>query len=113
MTAYKNFKNIGVDIFDPNNAYFNDRCLGLIDNKTQSDTTLNYRRTNYYQSVTTKCSGANCVYLGINEKNYVECNCGVQSDNYFVQTQSYLLDTLSTFNIGVMKCPHVIQVYNN
>jgi hypothetical protein len=110
MTLYREMKNKGIDIFDPNNTYFNDICFSYIDNS--SDTTLNYRRQNYFQPTIPECSGLNCEYNGINENNYVGCTCGIQTGvEYINKPLNYVLESLSQFNFEVVKCTAIIPVY--
>jgi hypothetical protein len=113
LTKYKEMKKFNLDIFNPNDPYLNIRCLSLIDPQTQYDTTVNWRRTNYYQTTIPQCNGLNCTYNGINDNNYVDCSCGIQSDPYYLQTATYVFNTLSTFNIDVVSCPFTIPVYKN
>jgi hypothetical protein len=113
LTGYNGLKSSGIDGFNPNDTSFTDICFTHVDVKTQYDTTLTYRRSNYFQNKSAQCSGTNCTYENIDDNNYVSCNCYVQPaeqiNNEFVD---YFLVNLSTWNFGVVKCYNLIfKVY--
>jgi hypothetical protein len=60
LTLYKELKDQGIDIFNPSDNAFNDRCLTHINNQTGTDTTLNWRKQNYLQKTIPMCVGFNC-----------------------------------------------------
>jgi hypothetical protein len=97
-----------IDVFDPNSTAFQSRCFSMVDNNTQYDTTLNYRRENYFQNKTVNCYGGNCTYQGIDDNNYVKCNCtqiDTEIQNEFVE---YLMEAVSTWNFDVVQCYELI-----
>jgi hypothetical protein len=111
MTLYKEMKNQGIDIFNPNDDSFNDICSGYVDKSTLKYTTLNWRRANYYQTIIPQCIGFNCDYIGVNDNNYVECSCGIKTDNEYInEPLNYAIGTLTKFNFGVILCANLIPV---
>jgi hypothetical protein len=111
LTLYREMKVDGIDIYNPNDKAFNDQCMSYIDKGTQKDTTLNWRRENYYQQTTPQC-GFNCTYSGINDKNYTECTCGINATSLYENSFfDYALDgTFSEFNFKVISCTSSIMV---
>jgi hypothetical protein len=104
LTLYRDMKEQGVDLLNPNDPIFNDICISYNDNI--SGTTLNWRRQNLYPQKIPMCVGFNCTYQGINEFNYVNCECsglGSTSDilNMF---SSNIMESLSEINIGIVSC---------
>jgi hypothetical protein len=111
LTLYKEMNDQGIDIFDPNNTFFNDRCAGYIDNYSLKDTTVNSRRKEYFQKIIPECIGFNCTYTGINEHNYIECLCGIKTDNEYInEPLNYAIGTLTRFNFDVVLCASSIPV---
>jgi hypothetical protein len=110
LTFYTKMANSSIDIYDPNNAAFNDICSTHIDTNTNFDTTVNWRRTNYYQNLSAICEGANCTYAGIDSANYTSCNCTslAAAQNVFSEFKEYLLGQFSVWNFGVVFCPRRI-----
>jgi hypothetical protein len=112
---YEAMRNQSIDIFDPNNPAFTDRCFQYIDNSTGRDTTLNSRIQKYLQNNTIVCSsnsGTNCTYKGIDENGYVDCDCSgkVADDDISNDFINMLSTSYSSLNLDVVKCYH--QVFN-
>jgi hypothetical protein len=111
MTLYKELKTQGIDIFDRNNTYFNDRCASYIDPSLKKDTTINWRREKLLQSTLPQCEGFDCTYIGINDNGYVECSCGIKDGIEFINKQiNYAIDVLTRFNVGIFICVNSISV---
>jgi hypothetical protein len=104
LTFYKEMKNKGIDIFNPDDAAFNDICF--IDTYNGTDTTINWRREHYLNQKIPMCVGVNCTYQGLTEDNYVTCKCsGLQGDSSLINTiVNYFLESLSDYNIWVIYC---------
>jgi hypothetical protein len=110
MSLYHNLSQAGIDIFDKNSSAFQDRCCLYVDNSTDYDTTIGYRRQNYYQNLTVSC-GDTCTYSGIDSNNYLECICNktngleIQSD---FNNDTGIFDTnMGTFNMDIIGCYYV------
>ena len=84
----------------------------MVDNTTGFDTTINYRRTNYYQNLTASC-GANCTYLGIDSNNYINCNCSITTPTVQPDFLQEVLSDLPTFNFDVILCFEQTFVIDN
>jgi hypothetical protein len=106
MTYYYTMKDSGIDIYNPSSPAFNDICIAHIDTDTGFDTTLNWRRKNYYQNLSCVCEGANCTYIGIDHDEYINCECYnlKPKDNIVANFVGYLLSQLSVWNFGVFLC---------
>jgi hypothetical protein len=114
LTLYKELRHQGIDIFNPSDSAFNDRCFTHINNQTGTDTTLNWRKQNYLQKTIPMCVGFNCTYQGVSEFNYVKCSCtGLQSDSELVNNiVDILTTTVSKLNIGIIFCyKQMLNVY--
>jgi hypothetical protein len=111
LTLYNEMKELGIDILNPNDPAFNDKCVSYSDINGE-DMSLSWRRENLYQQKMPICLGTDCTYTGINEFNYVTCNCtGLQSDSEFINdVTQIILGSLSDINIGIVTCTHVIPV---
>jgi hypothetical protein len=107
LTAFKILNDSGIDVFNPNSSSFTSVCSTHIDDTTEYDTTINYRRQNYFQNKSIQCSG-NCQYEGIDENYYVNCNCkqGDQISNpeVFDTVVDYYLQPLSQWNFNLILC---------
>lgn len=69
------YKELGgqVDIFNPNSGAFTSRCDAIVDSGTGADTSINFRRNNYYNGTAT--CGEGCTYDGLDEYNFMKCDC--------------------------------------
>jgi hypothetical protein len=99
-----------IDAFNQSDPAFNDYCFTYIDPQTGRDTTVNWRRQNLLQTKLPMCIGFNCTYEGINEFDYVKCNCtGFQSNveivNKFVDVA---VKTVAELNLKVIYCYKMI-----
>jgi hypothetical protein len=112
LTVYKDFKEQGLDIFDPNDPYFNNRCTSYVETLINADTTINWRRMNLYQSQGPMCLGANCTYNGINDIDYISCSCaGVLTETQFINNlRTTSLGTVTNFNMGIVACSNLISM---
>jgi hypothetical protein len=110
LNEYQVMKDQGIDGFNPNDDSFNSICSTHIDNGTSYDTTVNFRRSNYFQNMSVSCSGSSCNYTNIDVNAYVNCNCtnvqpssGISND--FV---SYFLSPFGTWNFNLATCYNLI-----
>jgi hypothetical protein len=102
----------GIDIFNPDDPAFHDRCAVHIDNTTGKDTTVNWRVERYFQQKTPMCIGFNCTYLGINEYNYIRCNCTGLNSRFDVVNKvvQAAVNWLSEVNLGIVACNNLITL---
>lgn len=96
-----------LDIYNPSSQGFTSRCYNKIDPSSKADTTLNYRRQNYYQNLTAKCNDGACDYLGINDNFFVNCRCNKEQDTYYYTFVKETMDSLRTVNLDIVTCPFV------
>jgi hypothetical protein len=84
MTKYKLLKDNGIDMYDSNDEGFNSICKPVVDKDTNSDTSLDYRRTNYYEGMDALCAGG-CSYIGIDDTDRLLCSCNGLNSNFEYQ----------------------------
>jgi hypothetical protein len=111
ISSFKYMKQQGVDIFNPDDPYYNDRCRSYANNTTGLDTTVNWRRQNTARKIP-QCFGLNCTYEGVDDNNYVQCLCsGADTGSEIInKSVNFFLDSLSQFNIEIFTCFYVINV---
>src|SRR5690606_5990840 len=84
LDLYYQMKNeSGIDIFNPNDTAFTTRCYI---HSEDLDTTVNYRRSNYYANTTIKCNPG-CEYNGLDEDGYIDCKCLNAKTEYNIVNQ--------------------------
>jgi hypothetical protein len=111
MPMYHNMTTSGIDIYNPNADAYNSVCFTHVDVENQYDTTLGWRRNNYFQNKSATCtSTASCTYNYIDGYNYVNCNCtnwknNTQVGNDFID---FLFSPISNWNFQVLTCNNLI-----
>jgi hypothetical protein len=104
MTKYRRLASQNVDSFNPAAPAFVSRCVRLRDNITGYDTTINFRRQNYYQNKSVDC-GEGCQYQEIDNLDYVVCNCSsLKDEEYNNSFVSFVLDSLPKMNWDIISC---------
>ena len=73
-------ENIGYDLFNKSDPFFNDACIHYKDEYTILDTTRLYRRQTLFQNLTISCnsisnSNKTCTMKGINRLGFINCEC--------------------------------------
>jgi hypothetical protein len=106
LTMYKDLNQSGIDAYNPDSDAFNSPCFKYIDKSTDYDTTINFRRGNYFLNKSAVCNGSNCTYDTIDENDYVVCNCTniSEEDKIYSEFLNYFLSPLSTWNFYVVSC---------
>jgi hypothetical protein len=102
-SLYNKMLLAGVDIYNPNDPKFNNRCYSVIDPDTGADTSLNYRIKNYFQGVVISCTNG-CIYSGIDANNNVICKCNGLPTNLHLYLQPMVLSAVSDFNLSLFNC---------
>ena len=110
------FRNLGVDIFNIKDNFFNDICYPYSDNDSSSDMILNDRISDIYQNYSICEKG--CEYESFNiDKMAFNCNCKLKKDislSFVVQEgnlETYIkLDFLNA-NFGVIKCYNLVFTF--
>ena len=107
LDLIKKFADMGVDVFNIKDEFFNDICRPYSDDDSKSDMILSDRVSDIYQNVSA-CDGE-CEYEGFDmEKLSFKCNCEVKQEisiepeksNFASSITSAFLDS----NFGVIKC---------
>jgi hypothetical protein len=106
LTLYKLIRNEFYEPFDLTNIFYNSRCVSILDPTYLGDTTVNYRRQNYFQNLQGICSSG-CEYDGIDDDNYVTCICNDSGNDIFYYYDSVKPDYLPLVNLDVVTCPHI------
>ena len=101
------FSDLGVDVFNLKDEFFNDICRPYSDDGSNSDMILSDRVSDIYQNVS--LCGDDCEYVSFDfKKMSVNCNCKVKQEassepekgNFASSITSAFLDS----NFGVIKC---------
>ena len=100
------FQNMGIDVFDLNDDFFNDICYPYFD-KNNSDMILKDRVSDIYQNYSL-CE-KECEYELFNiDPLYVNCSCNVKQEvsNEIKEGnfKTYILGSFLYSNFGVIKC---------
>jgi hypothetical protein len=109
LDKYRYYKADSIDIYNPTSLPFTTRCFSSIDRESGFDSTINLRRTHYYQNVSAICKN-DCIYNGIND-NYLQCLClGIPADTLALFKTEYLVP-LPTTNENIIEClPYAFDV---
>jgi hypothetical protein len=103
LAQYRKYKDNGIDIFDTNSEAFTSRCFAYVDNDTNFDSTINQRRTQYFQSTSLSCNN-NCIYSGIQTNSYITCNCPGLFPESTARFNTISLEAFSNNNQDVITC---------
>ena len=105
------FKDLGVDVFNIKDEFFNDICRPYSDDESNSDMILSDRVDDIYQNISL-CDG-DCEYVSFNlEKMSINCSCEVKQElniepdkpNFASSITSAFLDS----NFGIVKCYELV-----
>jgi len=91
------------NLFDPNNPYYNDRCLPIKLNDTKASI---LGRRNGFPNLTISC-GSGCTFGGINSTtNYLRCICNMRQNqpDFGYEVISKFLDVISGINLLIITC---------
>ena len=110
------FQDKGIDVFDPECDFFNDKCFNFTSFDSGTDVTLGDRKNKYYQNVSLCSEG--CTYEGINLVSMqVSCKCNgssVEENNTKITTSfgknvyNKFSNVISKSNLSVIKCYHIV-----
>ena len=108
------FENMGVNIFDINDSFFNDLCTPYSDNG--NDIILQDRIKDYYQNYS--LCNQECIYNSIDFENMtVACDCIVKENLSTIITplnlESVKESSFSDSNIAVIKCYNLVFSLKN
>jgi hypothetical protein len=119
-TLYNTLVSEGIDIYNPNSPFYNDRCFNFGDNGT--DLTLNDRRHDIYQNMSGYCQTSqgnindNCNYTALNQQ-YVVCQCLGNTTEVSGGFVNDFLNPLTSSNFMVILCIQkafsIPQLYTN
>ena len=105
------FKDIGVDVFNIYDDFFNDICYSYSDSNTNSDMILKDRVSDIYQNYS--LCGSECEYDSFNlEKMSANCICKVKQEVNTKLEQgnfkTYIKSAFLESNFGVIKCYNLV-----
>ena len=108
------YSEIGVDIFNSSDKFFNDICYPY--SEDNSDLILKDRIADIYENYSI-CEG-NCEYKGINiTQNTINCHCSIKTNvDTNVEPPHFdeiIIDTFTDSNIGVIKCYKLVFNMSN
>jgi len=118
-TSQNLYEKYNIDVFRPNDSFFNDICINFTSNEKEKDMTLNLKRKYYYQNVS--FCDESCIYVEINyTSNTAVCACEANdkmndkilfSNSNDHDNQSFTSDDVVTMiNYKIFKCYK--QVFN-
>ena len=108
IESYSNYKDLGIDILNINDSFFNDICYSFSFSK--NDIILEDRIKDIYQNYSLCDEG--CTYNEINtEYNTISCNCKIKT-NITTNESSLYLQSLENIkldsNFGIIKCYNLV-----
>jgi hypothetical protein len=106
IEKYHDDKSETFEPFNKDDIAYHTRCVHKIDSKYGADTTINYRRKNYWQHYNAVCP-SNCVYKGIDVINHFKCSCDTADKEIMYWFDEYVFEDLRTVNLDVVTCPHI------
>ena len=105
--ARKFFNETGIDMYDPNEAFFNDLCTPFTD-ENGNDVILKDRRDDFFKNSSLCEQG--CEFKSINyETITATCECPIKEnkfDEVFANSPIEFPGTINTNNLKVIKCYH-------
>ena len=110
LSIYKDLKNKGYDIFNPNDIFYNDVCTKYT-SVNNTDLTLNDRKNIFYTEQ--NFCQENCQYNSINlDIIYAKCECSLPNTEINYETRkitefkiiSSFYEALKYSNIHILKC---------
>ena len=114
MTKVNYYSELGIDIFNIEDEFFNDICYSYSEN--DSDIIIKDRVSDIYENYSV-CEN-NCNYNGINlTQNIVSCKCSVKT--YVDSTieppslNQIILDSFKDSNLAVIKCYKLVFNFKN
>ena len=109
-----------VDVFNPNDQFFNDKCTPFSsNNETVSDISMDIRRKNYYQNVS--LCGEGCQYIKVDIDNLIsKCSCQVKnivksgSSGFSIDKEiaNQFKAILTDSNYQVVKCSNLVFTFS-
>ena len=111
LSLISDFKNMGVDILNIKDNFFNDICYPYSDNSSNNDMILSDRVSDIYQNLSLCDSG--CEYENFNmEKMQITCDCKVKTEISTVKEDSNFATSITSAffdsNFGVIKCYNLV-----
>ena len=96
-TLYEIYKNQSINILDSSSDFYNSRCFSFTNDTSDSDVTLNDRRSLIYPNTSISCS-TGCKFSGLDANNYTICDCYDTNETQAI-LQNAILSGLSESNI--------------
>ena len=113
-TMIKYYSELGVDIFDSEDSFFNDLCYSF--SISNSDVILKDRVSDIYQNYSLCDNGCNYDTIDI-ENMTVSCTCKVKKEISLDVTEPALSemvqDTFKNSNFGVIRCYNLVFDFSN
>jgi hypothetical protein len=102
VSEIKFFLNKGIDLFNENNPFFNDRCSeGYYPYNKQY--TLKERRQNYLMNQTISCTPG-CDYGGLDDNGNIMCSCNNTYNSINISILPAHRNSVTTLNWDVIGC---------
>ena len=101
-TLYEIFKNQSINILDTSSSFYNSRCVPFSNDTSDSDVTLNDRRSLIYPNTSISCSSG-CSFQGLDSNNYTICDCYDTNQTQAI-LKNAILSGLTESNIDIFVC---------
>lgn len=101
-TLVEIYKNQSINILDTSSDFYNSRCFSFSNDTSNSDVTLNDRRSLIYPNTSIACS-AGCEFSGLDENNFTICDCYNTNETQAI-LENAILSALSESNIEIFVC---------
>ena len=106
------FSDLGIDVLNINDSFFNDICYPYSENDSKTDVILRDRINDIYQNFS--LCDSNCQYEEINtETNLIECSCNIKTNitsekNNNTNFGEMVFTTFKNTNFAVIKCYNLV-----
>ncbi len=114
MTMFQEFNKRGINIYDPNDEYYTNRCIPI--KSTDNETSILSRRQLYEKTNTTLTCSIGCELKGIDPKiHYMNCDCSIGGKTQEIGSEiaESFVTAIADFNIEILKCYKTTFKYVN
>jgi hypothetical protein len=104
VTRYREAQSQGIDIYNANDPAFRTRCVK--NTGSDYDLTIN-NRISLFSNMSMSCS-ANCTYTGLDEYNYIQCDCSTLDGQYDSGIMQVFIQQVSGLNFDIATCSNLL-----
>ena len=108
--SYLYYKSKGIDIYNKNDAAFNDKCY--TNDQLEFDLTINDRNNLFANKTFSSVKENDCAYLEITNENYIALNCEVSANSFAYKFVDVSHNKMETDYVQIFKCPGEIKNFD-